>query len=88
MILLDTNVLSALMRSEPEAVVVEWLDAQPSESIWTTSVTVFEIRTGMSSTDHRSSPSLVVNVTSAEARVEHACTRDDHAGRSWLRTSR
>jgi predicted nucleic acid-binding protein len=47
MILLDTNVLSALMRSEPEAVVVEWLDAQPSESIWTTSVTVFEIRTGL-----------------------------------------
>lgn len=47
MILLDTNVLSALMRSEPEAVVVDWLDAQPSESMWTTSVTVFEIRTGL-----------------------------------------
>jgi len=47
MILLDTNVLSALMRTEPEAVVVDWLDAQPSESIWTTSVTVFEIRTGL-----------------------------------------
>ena len=47
MILLDTNVLSALMRSEPEAIVVDWLDAQPSESIWTTSVTVFEIRTGL-----------------------------------------
>lgn len=47
MILLDTNVLSALMRSEPQAGVVDWLDAQPSESIWTTSVTVFEIRTGL-----------------------------------------
>ena len=47
MILLDTNVLSALMRSEPDAVVVDWLDAQPSESMWTTSVTVFEIRTGL-----------------------------------------
>lgn len=47
MILLDTNVLSALMRSEPEAIVVDWVDAQPSESIWTTSVTVFEIRTGL-----------------------------------------
>lgn len=47
MILLDTNVLSTLMRSEPEAVVVDWLDAQPSESIWTTSVTVFEIRAGL-----------------------------------------
>ncbi len=47
MILLDTNVLSALMRYEPEAVVVDWLDAQPTESIWTTAVTVFEIRTGL-----------------------------------------
>ncbi len=31
MILLDTNVLSALMRSEPEAVVVDWLDALPAD---------------------------------------------------------
>jgi predicted nucleic acid-binding protein len=47
MILLDTNVLSALMRTEPDDVVVDWLDTQPSESIWTTSVTLFEIRTGL-----------------------------------------
>lgn len=47
MIVLDTNVLSALMRSVPDFVVVDWLDAQPAESIWTTSVTVFEVRTGL-----------------------------------------
>lgn len=47
MILLDTNVLSALMRTEPDIAVVDWLDTQPSESIWTTSVTLFEIRTGL-----------------------------------------
>lgn len=47
MILLDTNVISALMRREPETAVVDWLDAQPSESIWTTSITVFEVRTGL-----------------------------------------
>ncbi len=47
MILLDTNVLSALMRREPEARVVAWLDAQPPESIWTTSITVFEVRLGL-----------------------------------------
>ncbi|MHB1576624.1 MAG: PIN domain-containing protein [Candidatus Dormibacteria bacterium] len=47
MIVLDTNVLSALMRSVPDVVVVDWLDAQPAESIWTTSVTVFEVRTGL-----------------------------------------
>lgn len=47
MILLDTNVLSALMRMRPDEVVVGWLDGQPSESIWTTAVTVFEIRFGL-----------------------------------------
>lgn len=47
MILLDTNVISALMRREPERAVIAWLDSQPSVSIWTTSVTVFEIRFGL-----------------------------------------
>jgi predicted nucleic acid-binding protein len=47
MILLDTNVVSALMRRDPEPVVVAWLDDQPAESIWTTSITVFEVRTGL-----------------------------------------
>jgi predicted nucleic acid-binding protein len=47
MIVLDTNVLSALMRREPEPTVVAWLDRQPSESVWTTAVTVFEIRFGL-----------------------------------------
>ncbi|TSD99427.1 type II toxin-antitoxin system VapC family toxin [Skermania sp. ID1734] len=47
MILLDTNVLSALMGKVPDPAVVAWLDNQPVESIWTTSITVFEIRTGI-----------------------------------------
>lgn len=47
MILLDTNVVSALMQRAPDAAVVSWLDDQPAESIWTTAITVFEIRTGL-----------------------------------------
>lgn len=47
MILLDTNVLSALMQREPDPEVIGWLDARPPESIWTTSVTVFEVRLGL-----------------------------------------
>ena len=47
MMLLDTNVLSALMQTRRDPVVVTWLDAQASESIWTTAVTVFEIRFGI-----------------------------------------
>ena len=47
MIILDTNVLSALMRQTPDVSVVAWLDDQPRASIWTTSVTVLEIRFGL-----------------------------------------
>lgn len=47
MIVLDTNVLSALMRQVPEPVVVDWLNQQPAESVWTTSITVFEARLGL-----------------------------------------
>ncbi len=47
MIILDTNVLSALMQTAPEPAVVAWLDAQPTESVWLTSITVFESRFGL-----------------------------------------
>jgi hypothetical protein len=47
MIILDTNVLSALMSQIPDERVILWLDNQPSTSVWTTSVTVLEIRFGL-----------------------------------------
>jgi predicted nucleic acid-binding protein len=47
MILLDTNVLSALMRQKPDREVIHWLDRQPRTSVWTTAITVFEIRFGL-----------------------------------------
>jgi len=47
MIILDTNVLSALMRKAPEAPVVAWLDRQPAESVWITSITLFEACLGL-----------------------------------------
>jgi len=46
-IILDTNVLGALMRSVPDAAVVKWLDRQPAESVWITSITLFEARFGL-----------------------------------------
>jgi predicted nucleic acid-binding protein len=46
-IILDTNVLSALMRTAPEAPVLAWLDHQPAESVWITSITLFEVRLGL-----------------------------------------
>jgi toxin FitB len=47
MVILDTNVLSALMRQTPERHVVDWLDRQPRTSVWTSAVTVLEIRFGL-----------------------------------------
>jgi hypothetical protein len=47
LILLDTNVISALMRTHPDAIVVEWLDAERAPDIWTTTITVFEIQFGI-----------------------------------------
>jgi predicted nucleic acid-binding protein len=42
-IVLDTDVLSALMRPTANLNVIQWLDAQPKLSVWTTSVTIFEL---------------------------------------------
>ncbi len=47
MILLDTNLLSALMLAEPEPTILRWLDRLDPSSIWTTAITVFEIRYGL-----------------------------------------
>jgi predicted nucleic acid-binding protein len=47
MVILDTNVISALMHQRPRASVRQWLDRQAELSVWTTSITVFEIRAGI-----------------------------------------
>ena len=47
MIILDTNVLSSLMQLQPDPKVVAWLDGQPAESIWLSTITVFEARYGL-----------------------------------------
>ena len=49
MIVLDTNVLSELMSSTPDATVLCWLNRQPAASIWTTTITLMELRFGIAS---------------------------------------
>ena len=39
-----TETIRTAVRREPDATVVAWLDAQPRTSFWTTTVTVFEVR--------------------------------------------
>jgi hypothetical protein len=47
MIVLDTDVLSAVMSARPDEAVVAWLDGQREETLWLTAVTVFEVRFGI-----------------------------------------
>jgi hypothetical protein len=46
-IILDTNVVSALMQHERNAELEGWLDRQPPDSFWLTSVSYFELRVGI-----------------------------------------
>jgi predicted nucleic acid-binding protein len=41
MILLDTNVVSALMLKQPERHVLQWLDQQDPRQVWLPSVVVW-----------------------------------------------
>lgn len=47
MIVLDTNVVSELMRPAPDTAVVTWLGRQARGSLVTTAITVAEIRLGL-----------------------------------------
>lgn len=47
MILLDTNVVSEPLRHVPEPRVIEWIDAQPMETLFLSAITVAELRAGV-----------------------------------------
>jgi hypothetical protein len=48
MILLDTNVLSELMRPQLDEGVVDWIDQHASASLWISAITRAEIMLGLS----------------------------------------
>jgi toxin FitB len=47
MIVLDTNVLSEPFKSKPSTKVLEWLDSQVAETLYTTTITRAELRFGV-----------------------------------------
>ena len=49
MILVNTNVVSESLRRRPEPRVTEWVDAQPLETLYLSTVTVAELRFGVAS---------------------------------------
>ena len=48
MILLDTNILSELMRIKPDPGLIFWLDQLTKDQIWVSAITQAEIRLGFS----------------------------------------
>lgn len=74
MIVLDTNVVSELMRPAPSKRVAQWAAAQPVVSLYTTTVTEAEILHGI----------MLLAAGKRRAVLESAATamfRDDFAGR-------
>lgn len=47
MILLDTNVVSEAMKPEPDLMVRDWLDAQASQTLYISSITIAETMFGI-----------------------------------------
>ena len=47
MVVLDTNVVSELMRDDPYADMLVWLDDRPTRELFVTAVTEAEVRTGI-----------------------------------------
>ncbi len=47
MIVLDTNVVSAMMQPNTAPEVIAWLDQQAATSIWLNAVTLYEVRFGL-----------------------------------------
>ena len=47
MVVLDTNVMSELMRATPSTEVLVWMDELPPRELFVTAVTEAEVRTGI-----------------------------------------
>ena len=65
--LLDTNLLSELLRATPEAAVLAWLAAQPADTLFVSAIT------GFTRTSRASEPLASRGI--AESRLDSAATR-------------
>lgn len=82
MVILDTNILSALMKAQPDPVVTAWLDQQSSATLRTTSVNVFEIRFGLARMEAGRRRTALIDAFSAmliEDLAGAGLEFDDHA---------
>ena len=47
MIILDTNVISALLKAVPDVPLLNWINNHPASSIWTTTINLMGLRYGL-----------------------------------------
>jgi hypothetical protein len=79
-ILLDTNVVSAVMLQRPEPAVAAWLDQVDPRQVWLPSVVVFELRYGAAlhpDTTRRRALALKLNRLIDELIQERIASLDD-----------
>lgn len=82
MIILDTNVVSELMRPAPERTVLHWFSSQAAEDLHVTTVTMAEILYGIeliSSARRRDVVRAAVEKMFGEVLADHILTFEDRA---------
>jgi predicted nucleic acid-binding protein len=47
LLILDTNIISELMRGAPNPAVIAWLDRQDRQAVWISAITVLELHHGI-----------------------------------------
>jgi toxin FitB len=85
LIIIDTNVVSELMRPEPDARVREWVSGRRADEIGTTAITVAEIRHGIDRLpDGRRKESLLSATTDLFAGFGDLVYPFDTRAASWF----
>ena len=87
MIVVDTNVVSELMRPSPSPQVREWVSVQPPGQLCTTAITVAEIRYGLQRlADGRRKQSLLAAATEVFAAFSEYIQPFDADAAIWYAT--
>ena len=86
MFILDTNVVSELMRQGPHPTVLAWLDNQPTNTLFVTAVTEAEIRIGIAilpEGERRRGLTVAVDRTFAVLFAERVLPFDSDAAQAY-----
>ena len=87
MIIVDTNVVSELMRLSPDTRVRDWVNARAPGELYTTAVTVAEIRYGLERLpDGRRKESLLATATEVFAAFSEFIQPFDADAAAWYAT--